>query len=410
MAGAAPGGSIAGTPPEMINVRQPGGSPLPQMVPGAAVPGGFPPPEMTNVRQAGGGQPQNYAQQSLGDINRAAQTMGRLQNFDPMRVQAERVAAERIAAGQLAETNLDPYMNPFTQNVIETSMGDLERQRLMQQQQGAAQAARAGAFGGSRHGVAESLTNEAFARQGAQMAAGLRQSGFTQAQQQAQQDIQRRLEAARLNQATGLQASLANQQTGLQAALANQQGALQAAQLQMGAATGGSGIAQDRFGMGQTIESQIQGQETQNRMIQQMLADRGREQFLGYTGAPAQGLGYLSGALGAAPGMQTTTQSRDPGLFDYLALGAYAAPAIPGLAALSDSQLKDDIKEVKTLPNGIKVVRWNWNDIGKKLANPDQPTYGVIAQQIADIIPEAVKKHVSGYLMVDYSHPELRGI
>ena len=419
-----------------------------------------------------GGQPQNYATQSLGDVNQAALQARSAMGYSPQQIQmgtpfsperisaqqigsrdvnAERVAAERVAAGQLAGTSLDPYMNPFTSQVVNTTLGDLERQRQIQQQGTAAQAARAGAFGGSRQGVAESLTNEAFARQAAQTAAGLRQAGFSQAQQQAQQDIQRRLEAARLNQATGLQASLANQQTGLQAqtanqraaleaARANQQSALQASQLnqatglqaglagqqlgvdvqrlnqaaglqgaqfRLGAGQQLAGLGQDRFGMGQTIESQIQQQELAQQMLQQQLADRARQQFMGYTQAPAQGLGYLSGALGATPGLQTQTQTMQPGVFDYLSLGAYGAANIPGF---SDERLKTDVEEIKIMDNGIKVVRWKWNETGKKIADPNQPTVGVIAQQIAKIIPEAVKRHASGYLMVDYSHPELRGV
>ena len=343
----------------------------------------------------------NYAQQAFGGLNQAAQTMGRLQNFDPMQVQAERVAAERIAAGQLANTNLDPYMNPFTQNVIETSMGDLERQRLMQQQQGAAQAARAGAFGGSRQGVAESLTNEAFARQGAQMASGLRQAGFTQAQQQAQQDLARQMQASQLNQATGLQASLANQSTSLAAQRANQQAALQAAQLQMGAATGGAGIGQQQFNMGQTVENQIAQQGGMQRALQQQLIDAGRGQFNAYAGMPASTLGYVSSALGAAPVPQTTTQSRQPGFLDYLTLGASVFP--------SDVRLKKDIELVDQLDNGIEVYTWKWTDEAKSLGADDKNTRGVIAQKIMETIPEAVVVGESGYYMVDYGHPELHG-
>jgi hypothetical protein len=224
----------------------------------------------------------------------------------------------------LPGVDIGQYQNPFTQQVVETSLADLERQRLRQQQQGAAQAMRAGAFGGSRAGVAEALTNEAFARQAAQTAAGLRQSGFQQAQQMAQTDLARQMQASLANQQTGLQASLANQQRALEAARANQQAGLQGAQFRLGAAQQLGGMAQQGFGMGQTIEQQIQQQELQQQALQQQLADRARQQFLGYTQDPRQGLGLVSQALGAAPTMQTQTQTMQPGLFDYLTLGAYA--------------------------------------------------------------------------------------
>jgi|AACY02.2.fsa_nt_gi hypothetical protein len=273
---------------------------------------------------APGGQQQNYAQQAFSTLGEAADVTRGLTGFTPQQVSAQQVAAERVQAGTLPGVDIGQYQNPFTQQVVETSLADLERQRLRQQQQGAAQAMRAGAFGGSRAGVAEALTNEAFARQAAQTAAGLRQSGFQQAQQMAQTDLARQMQASLANQQTGLQASLANQQRALEAARANQQAGLQGAQFRLGAAQQLGGMAQQGFGMGQTIEQQIQQQELQQQALQQQLADRARQQFLGYTQDPRQGLGLVSQALGAAPTMQTQTQTMQPGLFDYLTLGAYA--------------------------------------------------------------------------------------
>ena len=419
---------------------------------------------------APGGQPQNYATQSLGDVNQAALQARSAMQYSPQQIQmgspfspervsaqqigsrdvnAERVAAERIAAGQLASTSLDPYMNPFTQSVVDTTLGDLERQRQIQQQGTAAQAARAGAFGGSRQGVAESLTNEAFARQAAQTSAGLRQAGFTQAQQQAQQDLARQMQASQLNQATGLQASLANQATGLQAQTANQRAALEAAranqdaslraslanqstglqaglagqqlgfeaqranqsaglsgaQFRLGAGQQLAGLGQQRFGMGQTVENQMAQQGAMQRALQQQLIDAGRGQFGAATGMPASTLNYVSAALGATPVPQTTTASRQPGVFDYLTLGATAAPYLP----FSDVRLKKDIKLVDQLDNGIEVYTWKWTDEAKSLGADEKNTRGVIAQKVMETIPEAVVVGESGYYMVDYGHPELHG-
>lgn len=367
----------------------------------------------------GGGQPQNYSQRAFGAVNQAGQATQGLMGYQPQNVAAERVAgrdvnAERIQAGQLASTNIDPYMNPFTQNVVDTTLADLERQRQIQQQGTAAQAAQAGAFGGSRQGVAESLTNEAFARQAAQTAAGLRQAGFTQAQQQAQQDIATRMQAGLANQQTGLQAGLANQSTALQAAranqdamlragLANQQAGLQGAQFRLGAANQLAGIGQQGFGMGQTVENQIAQQGAMQRALQQQLIDAGRGQFGAATGMPASTLGYVSSALGATPVPQTTTAGRQPSVFDYLTLGATAAPY------LSDVRLKKDIELVDQLDNGIEVYTWKWTDEAKSLGADDKNTRGVIAQKVMETIPEAVVVGKSGYYMVDYGHPELHG-
>ena len=40
----------------------------------------------------------------------------------------------------------------------------------------------------------------------------------------------------------------------------------------------------------------------------------------------------------------------------------------------------------------------------------DHPTVGVIAQEIASVVPEAVLTHSNGYLMVNYNHPKLQGV
>lgn len=79
------------------------------------------------------------------------------------------------------------FLNPHTDAVVESTLADLDRQRQIQQQQIGHSATQAGAFGGSRHGVAEAETNRAFADVGARMAADLRQRGYDTAVQQALQ-------------------------------------------------------------------------------------------------------------------------------------------------------------------------------------------------------------------------------
>ena len=326
-------------------------------------------------------------------ITDAISGVGGLTSFTP-----STVTAGTVTAPTLPDVDISQYYNPYETQVVNTALEDLERQRQVQAQADAARASAAGAFGGSRAGVAQALTNEAFARQGGQLAANLRQQGFAGAQQLAQQDLNRQM-----------QGMLANQQQTLRADLANQTAGLQGAQFQLGANQALAGLGQTAYGLGTGLENQLMADATAAQNLQQQLYGLEQGQFENYFGTPLQTLNLVGSILGQAPGVQTQTTGVDRGLFDYLTLLAYSAPTLRGMFP-SDERLKDDIEEVKTLPNGIKVVRWKWNDIGKKLANPDQPTYGVVAQQIADIIPEAVKKHVSGYLMVDYSHPELRGV
>lgn len=103
------------------------------------------------------------------------------------------VGAENLQAAQGAATralgfspaNIEQYLNPYTQNVIDTTMSDLERQRLLAQQGTADKAIAARAFGGDRFGLSEAETNRAAFDTMAKTAAQLRSQGYDTATQTA---------------------------------------------------------------------------------------------------------------------------------------------------------------------------------------------------------------------------------
>lgn len=76
--------------------------------------------------------------------------------------------------------------------------------------------------------------------------------------------------------------------------------------------------------------------------------------------------------------------------------GTLVSGAASIASAFSDIRLKENIEEIGTLPNKIKVYKYNyiWETA---------PQIGVMAQQVQGIMPNAVKCHTSGYHMVDYS-------
>jgi len=177
--------------------------------------------------------------------------------YVPGSISAERITAERGPGDTAA------YTNPYEQAVVDASLSDIERARREASAATRSQAAAAGAFGGSRSGVAESLTNRDFARQAALTAAQLRQGGYDRATSLTEADKNRALEAARANQTASLGAAqsslgaqtqagiaggqlglsnaelvqrglLANQSTDLQAQLANQSAGLNAGQFNAG--------------------------------------------------------------------------------------------------------------------------------------------------------------------------------
>lgn len=75
---------------------------------------------------------------------------------------------------------------------------------------------------------------------------------------------------------------------------------------------------------------------------------------------------------------------------------------IATVAAASDERLKDNIEYYDTMPNGVKVYTWDWNDIAKNLGVNTTPTMGVIAQEIMKTHPDAVSMGNDGYLRVNY--------
>ena len=198
-----------------------------------------------------------------------------------------------MAIGAPSQANLQQYMNPYENQVVNQSLSDIERARQMQQNVGGAQAGAANAFGGSRHGIAEAETNRAYADQSARTASGLRQAGYQNAQDMARQ------------------ASMQNQQAGLQG---SQQ------RLQAGSQLGN--LSNLGFGMGQQIQGRMDQQGLQPQALQQQLINAAKQQYAGYTGAPAQSLQYLLQAVGQAPEIGDVTKSKQMGLMDYLKLGA----------------------------------------------------------------------------------------
>ena len=255
----------------------------------------------------------------------------------------------------------------------------------MQQNQLGAQASAAGAFGGSRQGIAEAETNRAFADQAARTASGLRQAGFQNAQQMGLADIGAQNQARQFGAQNAMTAQQLNQMAGLQA---NQQ--------RLGAASQLGQLGNQAFNTGQTIQQNQMQQGLMQQGLQQALIDAARGQYAGYTGAPGAGLQTQIGTMGATPVPETTTQTKTPGVFDYLSLALGAG------AKLSDIRLKTNIKPLGK-ENGVNIYSWDWNEDGKRIADPAQATVGVMAQELQETHPHLVQLGPDGFLRVDYS-------
>ena len=88
-----------------------------------------------------------------------------------------------LNSNPLSAQDLQQYENPYQSSVIDASVAQNERAREIAQNQDNMQATAGNAFGGSRSGVANALTNEAYDRNDQTNLASLISANYTQAQQ-----------------------------------------------------------------------------------------------------------------------------------------------------------------------------------------------------------------------------------
>jgi hypothetical protein len=323
----------------------------------------------------------------------------------------------------LLSQDIGAYQSPYQQQVIDLAMGDIQRQADIARGGAQDRAIRAGAFGGSRSALLESESQRPYAEQMARTAAGLRQSGFEQAQAAAQADLARQQQlgmfGSEQQQQRALQQAQLGQQAGIFGAELGQQRRMQQAQLQQQRQLGGLDIAgraalaqpslemqarQQRAGLlGGLQGQQIQGlgllgqAGAQQQALQQRAIDAQRGEFQRALGYGPQQIGLLQGGMGTPLISQTTTGQQKTGTGDILGTAAQLA----GMYFMSDERLKENIKPIGTSENGHKIYNWDWNDKAKELGISD-PTTGVIAQEVMKYMPEAVTKDANGYYMVNY--------
>ena len=155
--------------------------------------------------------------------------------------------------------------------------------------------------------------------------------------------------------------------------------------------------AQLQEAIGRDIESRQGAEYSDLRRLSQQQQEAERAQAVTY----ANLLGGLAG-LGSSTQVQQTSSGMTGQVIPGTSIMQQLAP-IAGAAAMamSDIRLKTEIKRVGELENGIPVYRWKWTNEAKKIVG-DQGTLGVLAQEILNIMPEAVSIGSDGYYQVDY--------
>ena len=404
----------------------------------------------------------NYTSDGSSYTATMAQAPGQdLYSYDPATMQGQ-----SYQAAQLSDQDINQYMNPYTQNVIDSTMNDLDMARQNALNNTGVAATRGGAFGGDRHGIMEAQNNNDYMQNVARTSAQLRNQGFQNAQRAAMGDVSAQNQALSSNAAMAQQAGLANQaaqnardqfvgqtanQNAMQTALANQNaynraGAINAQLAQANNQfNAGQNMTQDRFNATQNM-TQDRFNAGQNMMMDQFNAHQQNQAFNNQMAA-AQGL-YGMGQDRWNMGQNALNQMGEVGseidavnqnLINQqiqMFMNQQQAPfkqysnmlgALSGLsgggsqtynpgkmdylgmgtqlgaAALMGSDAR--LKEnVKKVAtiNKINLYTWDWNEEGQK-AFPGQRPFGVLAQEIRETRPDAVIENDEGWLMVDYA-------
>ena len=221
---------------------------------------------------------------------------GAAMGFDPRSNLATlaRQGAPTVQAASLLDTDIARYQDPFTEQVLEPALADIQRRQDMAQQQAQSRAIRAGAFGGSRSALIESEATRPFAEEAAQTIAGLRSAGFGQALGLAERDAARR-QQAEMNQAE-LELRAREQQAGLL----------------------GGELGEQYRTLG--LLSGIGGQQ---QALEQARLQAQRGEFERELGFPAYQLGLLGAAAGGiSPAVIGQRAQKQTGFGDLLGAGA----------------------------------------------------------------------------------------
>ena len=265
----------------------------------------------------GEGSQMPYADQQLAGlsdaqkqaITSATQGVGAYQPYLQQGSQALGTGIESIGAGlgtigsaigqagqaDYTPTSYQDFMDPYMESVIQQQYQDIADQGAQQQNQLSAGAVGAGAFGGSRQGIAQGEIAANVLDQQARTGGQLRSAGFQQAQNLAQQQAQQQLRQAQL---TGQ--------------LGQTTGALGSSIGQLGMQTAGLGQLGQQMGV-QDINTLLGAGSLQQGQAQKEF-DISRANSLAQQALPYQQIGFMSDIFRGVPALQQTySTSTTPG-------------------------------------------------------------------------------------------------
>lgn len=345
-----------------------------------------------------GANPQSFVAGATPNLQQAGTTALGLSGtpWDTNRAIDETNTVINSAAPHMAAATASPfigsYLDPYQNDVINSTMKDFDQQAGQTRAQDDLALAGSGAFGGSGAALTKSQTEGQLSRARASTLSGLESQNYGQALTAAQQDAQRKQDASATN------AQLYGQQLDRQLA-----GSRQVADL------GSNYEAQQRAnigaqsGVGSILQDIAQKQAGAPLALAQFGTQNLSDLLRGFFGGTSTGsttgsttgtsTGNTSGTTASSmfgnsssSGTTTNNPSAMSDIGDLIAIASMFA---------SDRRLKRDIRRVGELANGLGLYayRYVWSPLQQ---------FGVMAQEVLKVKPEAVAAGPDGFLMVDY--------
>jgi hypothetical protein len=299
-------------------------------------------------------QVRNSANLAQPGMSTAAGTLADVQNYQ----------APTVAAQSWLTADQNGYMSPYTQNVVDTTLAQMDKARQKALLTTDDKAYASGAWGGSRQGVMQGQVNSDSIMNQAQLAAQLYNQGYTNAQGMFNTDADRALTADRANQTSNIQAAQLQSQAAMQ-------GAYTAQMAQNAAMQGAAGLQ----AIGQT--------KTQ---YDQDLLNQQAAQYDAMRNYPLEKLGIRESTLSQVPyGTTTTSTSTSTGQKSnntgaLIGAGGQIASALLPLAFLSDARVKKDIVPFgfNDPHSGAPLYSYRYDDEGPN----SKKTVGPVAQDL----------------------------
>jgi hypothetical protein len=261
-------------------------------------------------------------------------------------------AGQGIAAGDIAN-----FYNPYQQDVINSTLGDINQQDAMARRAYTANQTAQGGLGGSGFGIGRAMLNAEQSRNRNSTVANLRNTGWQQALAAAQADKTRGLAAGQASAGIGqLMSQLGFNDAGQMLASGNQQQAQQQAQLDASSTN------------------------ATNKQLYPMQ----QAQWLAGIGS---GIGPLMG--GTTQGSGTATTSQGKGVGNVIGAGLTLA------SMASDERVKENTRPIGFTFDGQKIYKFNYK-------GDPRTQIGLIAQDVEQEHPEAVHTRGDGVKMVNY--------